>query len=118
MLFLTNLFQLIVSVFRAASALLQSWFYPQEAARRRLETCIPNARMSVTSFSFPAPTLFGVGALAELPLRSQALGIRRPLVVTDAGLVATAAFGSLTETLGGAERGKDWFLYSGVHPNP
>jgi len=37
MLFLKNLFQLIVSVFRAASALLQSWFYPQEAARRRFE---------------------------------------------------------------------------------
>src|SRR5438132_6123020 len=74
--------------------------------------------MSVISFSFPTPTLFGAGALAELPLRSKALGIRRPLVVTDAGLVGTAAFGSLTETLGNAGRDKDWFLYSGVHPNP
>ncbi len=37
MLFLKNLFQLIVSVFRAASAMLQSLFYPQEAARRRFE---------------------------------------------------------------------------------
>jgi len=74
--------------------------------------------MSVTTFSFPTPTLFGAGALAELPLRSKALGIRRPLVVTDAGLVGTAAFGSFTETLGGAGRDKDWFLYSGVHPNP
>ena len=74
--------------------------------------------MSVITFSFPTPTFFGAGALAELPLRSKALGIRRPLVVTDAGLVGTAAFGSLTETLGNAGRDKNWFLYSGVHPNP
>src|SRR3989441_7373963 len=74
--------------------------------------------MSVITFSFPTPTLFGAGALADLPLRSNALGIRRPLVVTDAGLVGTAAFGSLTETLGNAGRDKNWFLYSGVHPNP
>jgi len=74
--------------------------------------------MSVITFSFPTPTLFGAGALADLPLHSKALGIRRPLVVTDAGLVGTAAFGSLTETLGNAGRDKNWFLYSGVHPNP
>src|SRR6266853_1694412 len=74
--------------------------------------------MSVITFSFPTPTLFGAGALAELPPRSKSLGIRRPLVVTDAGLVGTAAFGDLARTLGDAGRDKDWFLYSGVHPNP
>src|SRR6266404_1459533 len=74
--------------------------------------------MSVTIFSFPTPTLFGAGALAELPTRRKALGIRRPLVVTDAGLIGTAAFGSLIETLGEKGRDKDWFVYSGVHPNP
>ena len=36
-LFLKNLFQLIVSVFKAASAMFQSWLSPQEAARRRFE---------------------------------------------------------------------------------
>ena len=70
------------------------------------------------TFSFPTPTLFAAGALAELPTRSKALGIRRPLVVTDAGLVGTAAFDSLVEILGEKGRDKDWFLYSGVHPNP
>ena len=74
--------------------------------------------MSLTTFSFPTPTLFGVNALAELPLRSKAIGLRRPLVVTDGGLVGTAAFRSLVETLGEGARDKDWFLYSGVHPNP
>lgn len=74
--------------------------------------------MSLTSFSFPTRTLFGPGALAELPAHLTQLRVRRPLVVTDAGLVPTPAFRALAETLGAAGQGRDWFLYSGVHPNP
>jgi 4-hydroxybutyrate dehydrogenase len=74
--------------------------------------------MSLTTFSFPTPTRFGPGALSELPGRVKALGIRRPLVITDPGLLGTPAFGKLAQTLGEAGRGKDWFLYSGVQPNP
>jgi len=74
--------------------------------------------MSLTTFSFPTTTLFGAGALTELLPRAKALGIRRPLVVTDAGLVATTAYQSLVKTLGDSTKGKDWFVYSGVHPNP
>jgi len=74
--------------------------------------------MSTTTFSFPTPTLFGGGALAELPMRSKRLGIRRPLVVTDSGLLSTGAFWGLAKVLGKEGQGRDWFLYSGVHPNP
>jgi len=74
--------------------------------------------MSFTSFSFPTPTLFGAGALAELPARLRAMRIQRPLVVTDPGLIATDAFRKLVQTLGEAGQGTGWFLYSGVHPNP
>jgi len=74
--------------------------------------------MSLTRFSFPTPTLFGAGALAELPAWLRALRIQRPLVVTDSGLVSTDAFKRLAQALGEAGQGKDWFLYSGVHPNP
>src|SRR6266404_3822730 len=74
--------------------------------------------MPLTSFSFPTLTLFGTGALAELPQRSQRLGIARPLVVTDAGLVGTPAFQALARNLGESGRNKSWFVYSGVHPNP
>ena len=74
--------------------------------------------MTLTSFSFPTPTLFGAGALSQLPARLKGLGIRRPLVVTDAGLLGTDAFRTLANTLGAAEQGKSWFVYSGVHPNP
>src|SRR5437762_216722 len=74
--------------------------------------------MSLSTFSFPTTTLFGAGALAELPERCRQLGIRRPLVVTDAGLLNTEAFAALTATLNASKQGCEWFVYSGVHPNP
>jgi len=74
--------------------------------------------MSISSFSFPTTTLSGAGALAELPGRLAKLNIKRPLVVTDPGLLQTEAFQKLQQTLGVAGQGKTWFLHSGVHPNP
>ncbi len=74
--------------------------------------------MSLTTFSFPTPTRFGAGAIRELPGHLNRLGVRRPLVVTDAGVVETDAFRSLALVLGEGGRDRDWFLYSGVHPNP
>jgi 4-hydroxybutyrate dehydrogenase len=74
------------------------------------------ASMSTSVFSFPTLTVFGPGALKELPNRLPALGLRRPLVVTDPGLLPTDAFRSLAGTLG--LEGRDWFVYSGVHQNP
>ena len=74
--------------------------------------------MNLTSFSFPTPTLFGAGAVSELVARCQRLSIRRPLVVTDGGLVNTETFRAVAEALGAAGKDRDWFVYSGVHPNP
>jgi len=74
--------------------------------------------MSLVSFSFPTPTLFGAGSLSELPARLKTFGILRPLIVTDMGLVQTDAFRALARTLGEAAQGKQWFVYPGVHPNP
>jgi alcohol dehydrogenase class IV len=74
--------------------------------------------MSSSVFSFPTPTLFGAGALGELPQRLQRLGLHRPLVVTDPGLLNTCAFGALARVLGETQRDQQWFVYSGVHANP
>jgi 4-hydroxybutyrate dehydrogenase len=74
--------------------------------------------MSHTTFSFPTPTLFGAGALAELPARGKGLGCRRPLVVTDPGLMPTPAFQAMAKALGEESLGRSWFVWSGVHPNP
>jgi alcohol dehydrogenase class IV len=72
----------------------------------------------VASFSFPTATLFGAGTIGELPARVRQMGLKRPLVVTDAGLVETRAFELLRKALGAAELGKSWELYHGVHTNP
>ena len=46
------------------------------------------------------------------------MGAKRPLVVTDGGLLQTRAFESLRNALGAAELGKRWELFHGVHTNP
>jgi alcohol dehydrogenase class IV len=74
--------------------------------------------MNLTTFSFPTRTLFGNGALKELPANLAKLNMRRPLLVTDPGLVSTDAFRSVAAALGANSEGKSWFLHSGVHPNP
>jgi alcohol dehydrogenase class IV len=74
--------------------------------------------MSLTTFSFPTPTRFGAGALQELPAQLKRLGVRRPLVVTDAGVAGTEAFRALAGVLGEGGRERDWHVYAGVHPNP
>jgi alcohol dehydrogenase class IV len=72
----------------------------------------------VATFTFPTATLFGPGTISELRARLNQMGARRPLVVTDPGLLQTGAFEKLRHTLGAPELGKTWELYHGVHGNP
>jgi alcohol dehydrogenase class IV len=67
----------------------------------------------LSTFSFPTKILYGTGALASLPSMLGELKIRRPLIVTDAGILPTGAFASLQKVSGGK-----WPVFSGVHPNP
>src|SRR3954447_14083912 len=67
----------------------------------------------ISTFSFPTRIRFGAGALQELPQQLALLGVQKPLIVTDPGLVATDAFKSL-ETISA----RTWPVFSGVHPNP
>ncbi|SPE50516.1 Iron-containing alcohol dehydrogenase [Verrucomicrobia bacterium] len=66
-----------------------------------------------SSFSFPTNIRFGAGSLQELPRHLAALGVNKPLIVTDPGLLPTDAFKSLEKI-----SGKKWAVFSGVHPNP
>jgi alcohol dehydrogenase class IV len=67
----------------------------------------------IASFSFPTSVIYGPGVLAELPARIEKLGVRCPLVVTDAGLVQTDAYRRFDEVNNGK-----WPVFSGVQPNP
>src|SRR3954452_19326463 len=73
---------------------------------------------SLATFSFPTATLFGTGAISELPARLAQMRSHKPLVVTDPGLLQTKSFQTLSHTLGSKKLGETWELFHGVHANP
>ncbi len=64
------------------------------------------------TFSFPTTVLFGPGTTVELPARLDELKARRPIIVTDAGLVQTETFQRVCSLMPSAQ------VFSGVHSNP
>ena len=74
--------------------------------------------MDISSFNFPTDTRVGPGVIGQINETLLSLGIHRPLVVTDSGLLATDAFKKLAGALLPGEPDRDWFLHSGVQPNP
>ncbi len=60
----------------------------------------------------PPRLLFGWGAFGSLRAQSEALGLRRPLLVTDDGVAAVGLAARAQEALPGA------LLFTGVHANP
>ena len=77
---------------------------------------VPNIRhiveVNLSTFSFPTSILFGFGAIDQLPSELSKRGIRRPLLVTDAGLARTALFERVSQLAPGG------VVYSEVEPNP
>ncbi len=68
--------------------------------------------MNLDTFCFPTTITFGAGAVSRLPEELSQRGIRRPLLVTDAGLVKTSVFARVAERAPGAA------VFSAVDPNP
>jgi len=70
------------------------------------------------SFGFVLPTRieYGVGSAAKLPEELALLGAKRPLLVTDKGILASGILGGLTGTLEGA--GVRFDVFADVAPNP
>ncbi len=68
----------------------------------------------ITNFSFPTRILFGSGALGKLSDEIRRLDVKRPLVVTDKGIVQC----SLAARVADAARPFSTVTYDGVSPNP
>lgn len=68
---------------------------------------------AAATFAFPTTILFGPGSVGELRERIQSLGVRRPLIVTDAGLMATSAFAAAKDAVGAGCP-----VFSDTHSNP
>ncbi|MGZ6069793.1 MAG: iron-containing alcohol dehydrogenase [Myxococcaceae bacterium] len=70
----------------------------------------------ITVFSFPTRVVLGPGALRRLPEEVRRLGLHRPLVVTDAGVVKAGLVDRVLSILG--EAGLVHVLFDRVTPDP
>src|SRR6185369_9702603 len=71
----------------------------------RQESYVPGTftTMTITSFSFPTPIRFGVGARREVAQHLIEQGFRRPLLVTDKSLAALPVLAEFQTHLAGLE---------------
>ena len=67
-------------------------------------------------WSYPTRVRFGPGRIAELPEACRALGIGRPLLITDPGLAEHALGRRVLEIARGA--GQSCGLFAAIRPNP
>ena len=70
----------------------------------------------IAKFSFPTTIYFGAGAVYELPQYLKDVGIKKPLLVTDPGMLRTDVFPKVGGIL--KDSGIESGLFSEVHPNP
>ena len=68
------------------------------------------------NWNYPTSIKFGAGRIVELPEHCATLGMRRPLLVTDAGLAALPMVANVLDLCRKAGLGCE--LFSGVQPNP
>jgi 4-hydroxybutyrate dehydrogenase len=71
-------------------------------------------KSEISMFSFPTRILFGVGALSMLSEEIGRLGVKRPLLVTDKGIVQS----SIAERAVAAAKPSTVVIHDGVSPNP
>jgi len=71
-------------------------------------------REGISVFSFPTRIIFGPGSLVRLREEIARLGMRRPLLVTDRGIVKAG----LADRVTSAAKQTQFALFDGVSPNP
>ncbi len=71
---------------------------------------------TISKFSFPTTIYFGAGAVDELAGYLRDIGIKKPLLVTDPGMLKTDVFPRVERVL--KDSGVAFALFAGVNPNP
>ncbi len=72
--------------------------------------------LSPQDWALPVPIAYGPGRLAEIGPRCAAMGVRRPLIVTDRGSAGLPFVARLGEFL--SDAGLSPALFAGISPNP
>ncbi len=80
----------------------------------RLDLTLPDALQG--NWNYPTTIRMGCGRLNELPFVCKSMGIRKPLLVTDAGLAGMAFVERAVELI--KAEGMNVTLFSDVKPNP
>jgi alcohol dehydrogenase class IV len=70
----------------------------------------------IRQYNFPTTIRFGAGVISELPDHLAAMGLRRPLLVTDPVVERLGFFGDIAKSL--RTRGLSVEVFSGVSKNP
>ena len=72
----------------------------------------------MNEFSFVLPTRieFGVGAISKLPTELHTLNVKKPLIITDKGIVKSGILSKITSLL--EAEGFEYVVFDGVDPNP
>ena len=74
------------------------------------------AQPLVGNWSYPTAIRFGAGRIRELPEACKAVGLKRPLLVTDPGLARLPMIADAMVAL--RKAGLEVALFSDVKPNP
>ena len=72
--------------------------------------------VDISIFSFPTTVCFGPAAIKDLAENLKEIGISKPLLVTDNGLIKTDAFKSVEKVL--KDNGVSYVIFSDINPNP
>jgi alcohol dehydrogenase class IV len=68
------------------------------------------------NWNYPTAVKFGSGRISELPQHLEATGIKRPLIVTDAGIAAMPMMKGIKDLLSAQK--VEFAVFSDVKPNP
>ena len=71
---------------------------------------------TIRQYNFPTVVRFGAGAIAELPEHLAAVGLKKPLLVTDPMVAQLDFFAGIVATLRG--KGFSVEVFSDIHKNP
>lgn len=87
-----------------------------QAMDRTLQINSEEDILAPQDWSFPVPIAYGPGRLAEIGAQCRAIGVSRPLIVTDRGSRGLPFIDSLTSCL--ADAGMQSGIFSEISPNP